>query len=214
MSLSLIAETGLVAITRGTEEEYLIPVVEALAEGGCKAVEVTCNTPGAIEMISKLRDSFGKELLIGAGTVLDRETARLAILAGAQYILMPHFSKEVVEIGNLYGKDVIPGVMSPTEITQALQLGVKMVKVFPASTLGAEYFSNILGPYSNLQMMAVGGINLKNAADFLRAGAIALGIGSDLVNNKIVQDGRYNEIKRKTEQYLKIIREVRKGGDG
>lgn len=214
MSLSLIADTGLVAIIRGTEEKYLITVVEALAEGGCKAVEVTCNTPGAFEMISKLRDSFGRELLIGAGTVLDRETARLAILAGAQYILMPHFSKEVVEIGNIYGIDVIPGVITPTEITQALQLGVKMVKVFPAGSLGAKYFSNILGAYPNLQMMAVGGINLNNAADFLRAGSIALGIGSDLVNNNLIQKGGYHEIKNKTKQYFKLIREVRKGGDG
>ncbi|RKO67026.1 bifunctional 4-hydroxy-2-oxoglutarate aldolase/2-dehydro-3-deoxy-phosphogluconate aldolase [Desulfofundulus salinus] len=209
MSLDLITDTGLVVIIRGTKKEELLPVVDALREGGVKVIEVTCNTPGALEMIGELRNKFGNELSVGAGTVLDRETARLAILAGAQFLISPHLSREVVELGNLYGKAVIPGIMTPTEIAQALQWGVKMVKVFPAAALGAKYFTDVLGPLAQTQLMAVGGVNIANAGDFLQAGATALGIGSDLVNREVARRGSYREITAKARQYLKIITEVR-----
>lgn len=212
MSLSKIAESGLVAIIRGIEKKYLLPAVSALMEGGCNIVEVTCDTPDAMEMIDTLNKHFGNDLLIGAGTVLDRETARIAILSGAQFILMPHLSEDVIEICNLYGKDVIPGVMTPTEITQALRLGCKMVKVFPASALGPKYFKDILGPIAQVQMMAVGGINIANAADYLKAGAVALGIGKNLVNRELTERGNYSEITAKTKEYLKIIHESKERG--
>lgn len=209
MILPKIAESGLVAIIRGIDKNYLLSAVDALMEGGCNTVEITCDTPSAIEMINTLKENFKNELIIGAGTVLDRQTARLAILAGAQFVLMPHLSVDVIEICNLYGKDVVPGVMTPTEITQALQLGCKMVKIFPASILGARYFTNILKPIAQIQMMAVGGINISNAADYLRAGAVALGVGKSLINKEILERGEYSEIIAKTREYLRIICEVK-----
>lgn len=206
MTLDLIANTGLVAIIRGTKKQELFPLIDALREGGVKAVEITCNTPGAIDMIGEVNSYFGKELLVGAGTVLDKETARLALLAGAQFLLAPHLAREVIEVGNLYGKPVIPGVMTPSEITRALQWGVQMVKVFPAAVLGAKYLKDVLGPLPQTKFMAVGGVSLANAGEFLRAGASALGIGGNLVK---VNRGGYQEVTAKAKEYLKIIREAR-----
>lgn len=209
MSLETILATGLVAIIRGTKKQELLSLAGALREGGVQAVEITCNTPGAVDMIDELRVHFGKELLVGAGTVLDRETARLAILAGAQFILSPHLSREVVEVGNLYGKPVIPGVMTLTEITLALRWGASMVKVFPAASLGTRYFTGILGPLPQARLMAVGGISLDNAGDFLRAGAVALGVGGNLV--QAARESEYRDVTAKARKYLKVIKEERGG---
>ncbi|GAB6152202.1 bifunctional 4-hydroxy-2-oxoglutarate aldolase/2-dehydro-3-deoxy-phosphogluconate aldolase [Desulfosporosinus burensis] len=212
MSLQYIRDTGLVAIIRGCKKEEILPAVEALREGGVNVLEVACNTPGALEMIEQLRCHFGENILVGAGTVLERTMARSAILAGAEFLLSPSLSREVIEIGNLYGKTVIPGVMTPTEIVKALQWGAKMVKVFPAATLGTGYFKDILGPISQVQLMAVGGINSSNAAGFLKAGATVLGIGSELVDKDLIRRGRYEEITAKAKQFLSIIAEARQGG--
>lgn len=207
MNLDVIMSTGLVAIIRGTKKQELLPLVDALREGGVQAVEVTCNTPGALEMTGELRVRFGKELLVGAGTVLDQETARLAILAGAQFLISPHLSKEVVEAGNLYGTPVIPGVMTPTEIARALKWGAPVVKVFPAAALGTGYFAGISGSLPQARLMAVGGVSLANAGDFLRAGAIALGVGGDLV--RAAREGGYRDVTAKAREYLRIIQELR-----
>lgn len=212
MSLQRICDTGLVAIIRGCKTKDVLPLVEALREGGVKAVEVACNTPGALEMIEQIRCYFGEKILVGAGTVLERTTARLAILAGAEFLLSPNLSRDVIEVGNRYGKSVIPGVMTPTEIVKALQWGVKMVKVFPAATLGTGYIKDILGPISQAQLMAVGGISSSNAAGFLKAGVSVLGIGSELVDLKLIQMGKYEEITAKAKKVIRIIAEARQGG--
>lgn len=207
MNMDLIVETGLVAIIRGTKKEKLFSLVDALQEGGVRVVEVTCNTPGAVEMIGELVTSYGKDLLIGAGTVLDGATARMAILAGAEFILSPHLSREVLETANLYGKPAIPGVMTPTEVTLALKWGARMVKVFPAAVLGTRYFKDLHGPLPQAELMAVGGVNLDNAADFIRAGAVALGIGGNLT--KVGLGESYREVTAKAREYLRIIKEAR-----
>lgn len=212
MSLQCIRDTGLVAIIRGCKTKDVLQLVEALREGGVKAVEVACNTPGALEMIEQVRCHFGEKILVGAGTVLGRTTARLAILAGAEFLLSPNLSRDVIEVGNRYGKSVIPGVMTPTEIVKALQWGAKMVKVFPAATLGTGYIKDILGPISQAQLMAVGGISSSNAADFLKAGVSVLGIGSELVDLKLIQMGKYEEITTKAKKVIRIIAEARQGG--
>ncbi|GAB6180026.1 bifunctional 4-hydroxy-2-oxoglutarate aldolase/2-dehydro-3-deoxy-phosphogluconate aldolase [Desulfotomaculum defluvii] len=209
MNFDCVKETGVVSIIRGIEKEELLPYVSALQEGGIKAVEVTCNTPGAIDMISQLRAYFGEEMFVGAGTVLDKETASLVISAGAQFILSPHLSQEVIEVGNLYGRPVVPGAMTPTEVIQAIRWGAQMVKIFPAGVLGTQYFKNILGPYPQAQMMAVGGVNISNAADFLRAGAVSLGT-SDLF--KAMRTGGSREVIARAKEYLEIVQTVRQEG--
>ncbi|MEG6520735.1 bifunctional 4-hydroxy-2-oxoglutarate aldolase/2-dehydro-3-deoxy-phosphogluconate aldolase [Desulfotomaculum sp. 1211_IL3151] len=206
MNFECVKETGVVSIVRGVKKEELIPLVSALQEGGIKAVEVTCNTPGAIDMINQLRTHFDKEMFVGAGTVLDKETASLVIAAGAQFILSPHLSQEVIEVGNLYGKPVVPGAMTPTEVIQAIRWGAKMVKIFPAGVLGTQYFKNILGPYPHAQMMVVGGVNINNAADFLRAGATSLGT-TDLF--KAMAEGGTKEVIARSKAYLEIVQRVR-----
>ena len=206
MNFDCVKETGVVSIVRGVKKEELIPLVSALQEGGIKAVEVTCNTPGAIDMISQLRAYFGKEMFVGAGTVLDKETASLVIAAGAQFILSPHLSQEVIEVGNLYGRPVVPGAMTPTEVIQAIRWGAKMVKIFPAGVLGTQYFKNILGPYPQTQMMAVGGVNINNAADFLRAGVTSLGT-TDLF--KAMAEGGTKKVVARAKEYIQIVQTVR-----
>jgi Entner-Doudoroff aldolase len=196
-----IKAEGICAIVRGTSADSLNRIAKALLDGGVGAIEVAFNTPGAADMIRELKKNFGDSLLIGAGTVLDPENAREAIDAGATFILAPSLNVDVMRICQRYSVLHVPGVASPTEVVRAWENGAQIVKVFPAGALGANYIKQLKGPLSQVEMMAVGGVNLDNIRDFFKAGACSAGIGGELVNKKLVEEGNFEEITRRAKAY-------------
>jgi len=181
-----LIESGLVAVIRLDSDKKLKSIISALQQGGVNALEITMTTPGALEIIEKFASQSGNDFLIGAGSVLDSETARLAILNGAQFVVGPVFNSEVIRMCHRYDKAVIPGAFTPTEILTAWEQGADIVKVFPATALGPGYMKDILGPLPQVKLLPTGGVTLENAADFIRAGACCLGIGTALLNKKMI----------------------------
>jgi 2-dehydro-3-deoxyphosphogluconate aldolase / (4S)-4-hydroxy-2-oxoglutarate aldolase len=208
--MKIIRETGIVAIVRGTEINSLMKVAESLHAGGVRVIEVTLNTPGAIDMITKLVKEYDKEMLIGAGTVLDPETARAVILAGAKFVLGPTLNLEVSKLCKRYNTVYVPGVFTPTEIMAAWEMGAQVVKIFPAGSVGPRYIKELSGPLPQVEMMPVGGVNLDNATEFIRAGAVALGIGGELVDRKAVEAGQFDKLTEKARQFIAAVQEGKK----
>jgi 2-dehydro-3-deoxyphosphogluconate aldolase / (4S)-4-hydroxy-2-oxoglutarate aldolase len=202
-----IEEHQLVAIIRIESTEEIEKVVSRLYKGGIRIVEITMNSPGALQGIEQVKKVL-PEILVGAGTVLDPETARSAILAGADFILTPTLKKETIEIGHRYGVAVIPGVLSPTEALTAYEYGASMVKIFPARTFGPSYIRDLHGPLPQLKCMAVGGIALENALSYIEAGAGALGIGSSLVDERLIISGNFEEIEERARRFVQIQHEA------
>jgi len=207
--ISVIRDVGIVAIVRGTSSRSLVETAAALRDGGIKAIEVTLNTPGAVCMIEKLAQECGNNMLVGAGTVLDPETARTVILAGAKFVLAPSLNPLVSKMCNRYSVSYIPGVFTPTEIVAAWESGAQIVKIFPAGSVGPRYIRELRGPLSQIEMMPVGGVTLENAADFIRAGASALGIGSELIDRQAVDMGNFDLITKKARQFINAVKEGR-----
>ncbi len=207
-----IESTGLIAVIRVASSEELIGVVNALRQGGVTCIEVTMTTPGALEVIRSSRQAVGDAAAIGAGTVLDAETARAAMLAGAQFVVAPGLDLSTIEICKRYGVPVIPGAMTPTEIISAWQAGADMVKVFPTSVLGAKFIKDIRGPLPQIKLVPTGGVNLETAGDFIRAGAAALGVGSSLVTKEAVRNRDFELLKTTAAEFLKRIRHARESG--
>lgn len=205
--LEKIINSGIVAVVRGAQKETIINVIHALKAGGIDNIEITVDAPEAIEIIKKLNAQFGDEIYLGAGTVLDGETARLAILAGAKFIVSPSLHPDVITVSKRYGKVVVPGAMTPTEIVRAYELGADMIKVFPADVLGPQYIRDVKGPFKHIPLMVTGGIDVHNAADFIKAGVAAIGVGGSLVGRKIVQEGNWEMI---TEKARKLVEEVQR----
>lgn len=201
-----IYRCGVVSIIRGIAKEEITETVQALYDGGVTAVEITLNTAGALEMIEQTRARFDGKMYVGAGTVLDAQTAREAIAAGADFVLSPIFDPATVEMCLTYGKLPVPGVMTPTEAIAAWRIGAPILKIFPAGALGARYFKDIKGPLPQLELMAVGGVSLENAAEFIRCGAHSLGIGSELVNPKRTAAGQFNEITEVAAQFVQAVK--------
>ncbi len=191
-----LKKAKIVAIVRGLEEDKIRPVAKALMAGGIRAMEVTFNTPGAERMIEILSGEFGGELLVGAGTVLEPKTAAIAASCGAKFVLSPVTDISVIKECERLGVVSVPGAMTPTEILTAWNHGASMVKVFPAGTLGPKYIGDVLAPLNDLSLMAVGGINLDNIAQFFSFGAHAVGIGSDLVNKSMIASGDYAALEK------------------
>lgn len=206
---SQIAETGVVSIIRGLEGPIVDNTVQALYEGGIRAVEITFNTPGAAGIIERLKKEYSGKMIIGAGTVLDPETARIAILAGADYILSPSLNLKVIEVCNRYGKLAVPGVLTPTEVVNAIEAGAQILKLFPARAFGPVYIKDLKGPLNQVEIMAVGGITIENAGEYIKNGAMSVGVGSELVNAKLITAGNYGEISRKAALILENIKAAR-----
>lgn len=206
---SQIAETGVVSIIRGWEGPIVDNTVQALYEGGIRAVEITFNTPGAAGIIERLKKEYSGKMIIGAGTVLDPETARIAILAGADYILSPSLNLKVIEVCNRYGKLAVPGVLTPTEVVNAIEAGAQIVKLFPARAFGPVYIKDLKSPLNQVEIMAVGGITIENAGEYIKNGAMSVGVGSELVNAKLITAGNYGEISRKAALILENIKAAR-----
>ena len=175
-----IEEAKLCAIVRGLPVEHVRPVAEALLSGGVRVIEVTFDTPGAKDMIEIIKRDYGDRMLVGAGTVLDTETARTAILSGADFLLAPTLNTAVIELCNRYSKLAVPGVMTPTEILTALEAGAGIVKVFPAGQLGPDYIKAVQAPLGRLPLMVVGGVNVANVQSYFDKGATYAGIGSGI----------------------------------
>jgi 2-dehydro-3-deoxyphosphogluconate aldolase / (4S)-4-hydroxy-2-oxoglutarate aldolase len=189
-----VEKLGVVAIIRMPDPAALRAVVDALAEGGVRALEVTMTVPRAIELIAEIAPTLPRDFLFGAGTVLDADTVRRAVGAGAQFIVSPVFRREVVSAAHDSGVPVMPGCFTPTEILDAWDMGADLVKVFPATSVGPGYLKDIRGPLPQVKLMPTGGVSLDNAGDWLRAGAVAVGVGSALVDTKAIAAKNFNVI--------------------
>jgi 2-dehydro-3-deoxyphosphogluconate aldolase/(4S)-4-hydroxy-2-oxoglutarate aldolase len=206
--LNLIRETGVIAIMRAQSSDHLIAAAEAIRQGGVQVIEVTMTTPGALEVIAQATHRFGDDVLFGAGSILDVETARAAILAGAGFIVSPTLKIEVITLARRYSVPVLPGCYTPTEMLTAWEAGADMVKLFPASVGGPDLIQAILAPLPQLEIVPVGGVDLNTAAEFIRKGAAALGVGSSLINQKLLDAGDISELTRRAARF---IEEVKKG---
>jgi 2-dehydro-3-deoxyphosphogluconate aldolase/(4S)-4-hydroxy-2-oxoglutarate aldolase len=206
--LAWIYETGVIAIMRAESSDQLIQAADAIKAGGVKVIEVTMTTPGAMRVIEEATRRYGQDVLFGAGTVLDAETARIAILAGAEYIVSPTMNLEMIALCNRYGTPVVPGCYTPSEMLSAWEAGADLVKLFPASVGGPSLIKAILAPLPQLRIVPVGGVDLTTAADFVRMGAFALGVGSSLINQKLLDEGNLDELTQRAKVFLE---EVRKG---
>lgn len=207
--LSRIIDCGVVAVIRAPKGELLADVAEALLAGGVEVMEVTFTVPAAHRVLEKVAERLGDRIVLGAGTVLDPETARTALLAGAQFIVAPTVSLPTIELCRRYGKPIIPGALTPTEVLTAWQAGADIVKIFPSELTGPGYLKALHGPLPQIRLMPTGGVNLQTAADFLRAGACALGIGGSLVEPKAVASGDMARIESLARQYIEIVRKTR-----
>lgn len=207
--LSQILECGIVAVVRAPESEPLVEVARALADGGVSVIEITMSVPGALDVLRQVRRALGEQVLLGAGTVLDAETARAVLLAGAEYVVSPTLNLEVIQVCRRYGKLVMPGALTPTEILTAWEAGADIVKVFPAEVVGPAFFKAMRGPLPQIRLMPTGGVDLTTAADFLRAGACCLGVGSQLVEPRAVAERRFDRIRDLARQFSAIVRQHR-----
>jgi 2-dehydro-3-deoxyphosphogluconate aldolase/(4S)-4-hydroxy-2-oxoglutarate aldolase len=203
--LNLIRETGVVAIMRAKSSEQLIAAADAIQAGGVLAIEVTMTTPGALAVIEQATHKYGDEVLFGAGSVLDAETARAAILAGAGFVVAPTLDLGTIVLCNRYSIPVMPGCYTPSEMLTAWQAGADMVKLFPASVGGPALIKAIRAPLPQLEIVPVGGVNLDTAADFIRNGAAALGVGSSLVNQKLLDAGDMAELTRRAKAFIEQV---------
>lgn len=197
----------IVAIVRMSSLEGLEKTVEALYNSGIHFIEITMNTPGALQGIERVKTLYPK-MHVGAGTVLDSESARMAIYAGADFLLTPTLKKETILTANRYQVPIIPGVLTPTEALTATEYGTGMIKIFPARQVGPSYFSDLKGPLPHISTMAVGGIDLDNAAIFLKSGATTLGIGSSLVDEKLVRSNDFEEIAKRAKMFVEIVQSI------
>lgn len=204
--LQLIHETGVIAIMRAQSSEQLIDAADAIYQGGVRVIEVTMTTPGALDVIREATRRYGGSVLFGAGSVLDPETARAAILAGAGFVVAPTLSVPVIQLCSRYNIPAAPGCFTPTEMLTAWEAGADMVKLFPAEIGGPTLVKAIRAPLPQLKIVPVGGVDLKTAADFIRAGSFALGVGSSLVNQKLLDEGNLAELTRRAAGFIAEVK--------
>jgi len=205
-----ILRCGFVPVIRVADAEVAVRVAEAIRDGGAPLLEITMTVPGALDAIKQISLSLGDQVLVGAGTVLDSETARLAILAGAEFIIAPTVDFETIRLCRRYGKVVMPGALTPTEILQAWEQGADFVKVFPADALGGPaYIKAIKAPLPQIDVVPTGGVNFDTAADFIRAGAAAVGVGSGLIDKKLIAAEAYDQLAQKTSEFIQVIEAAR-----
>ena len=207
--LNLIRETGVIAILRAKRADQLLAAAEAIRTGGVRVIEVTMTTPGALGVIETAAGRYGDEILFGAGSVLDAETARAAILAGAGFIVAPTMRLETISLCNRYSIPVLPGCYTPTEMLTAWEAGADMIKLFPADVGGPNLIKAIRAPLPQLEIVPVGGVNLDTAAEFIRQGAAALGVGSSLINQKLLDAGDQAELTRRAGAFIEAVKKGR-----
>jgi 2-dehydro-3-deoxyphosphogluconate aldolase/(4S)-4-hydroxy-2-oxoglutarate aldolase len=209
--LTRILKTGVVAVLRAPSGEALADVAEALLAGGVEAIEVTFTVPQAHRVLEHVADRLGDRIVLGAGTILDSETARTALLAGAEFVVGPTVNLDVIRLCRRYGKVVMPGAFTPTEVLTAWEAGADVVKIFPSDAAGPTHLKALRGPLPQVRMMPTGGVNLETAAAFLKAGACALGVGGSLVEPKALAARDMARIEALARQFVEIVTKTRQG---
>lgn len=208
--LSFIRDVGIVPVVRTTSAETAIRAIEAIYNGGIRAAEITMTVPGAVKALEKVADMFGDKIVLGAGTVLDPETARVCMLAGAEFFVTPALRVATIEIARRYSKVICPGALTPTEVLTAWEAGADIVKIFPAGNVGGpKYIKALKAPFPQIEMIPTGGVNLDTAGDFLKAGACAVAVGGELVDAKLVKEGKFDQIQERARQYLEVVAKAR-----
>lgn len=208
-TLDRLKKNPIVAVIRKADEKNIIPIIRALSLGGVKSVEITAETPRVTNLIEMAAAEFEEDVLVGVGTVLDPETARASIIAGAQFIVSPTVNVDTIRLTSRYGVLNIAGALTPTEILTAFESGANMVKVFPANVFGPDYIKNIHGPLPHIPLMVTGGITLENMNDYFTKGGVAVGIGSNLVNvSKLITDEDYQQLTSTARQYVNKYKEL------
>src|SRR5438105_7971872 len=207
--LRQVLDCGIVAVVRSRDTLQLVEVARALADGGVSVIEITMTVPDALDVVRAVLRALGDRVLLGAGTILDPETARAALLAGAEYLVAPTINLDVIRLCQRYGKLVMPGAFTPTEILSAWEAGADIVKVFPADVVGPAFFKALRGPLPQIRLMPTGGVDLTTAAAFLQAGACCLGVGGQLVEPKAVAAQNFDRIRDLARQYVAVVRQAR-----
>jgi len=208
--LSFITDIGVVPVVRTSSAETAIKSIEAIHKGGIRSAEITMTVPGALKALEKVADQFGDKIMLGAGTVLDPETARSCMLAGAQFFVTPNLRLSTIAMCKRYSKVICIGALTPTEVVTAWEAGADVIKIFPADAVGgAKYIKALKGPLPQVQMIPTGGVNIETTPDFLKAGAIAVAVGGELVNAKLIEDGNYAEIENRAKQFLAAVAKAR-----
>ncbi len=210
-TVNKIKAIGIVPIVRASGEEAAVRAAEAISEGGIPCVEITMTVPGALQALEQVAKRFGDKVLLGAGTVLDPETARACLSAGAEFFVTPSLNVKTIEFAKRYSKAIFPGALTPTEIVTAWEAGADGIKVFPCSALGgAKYIKALRGPFPQIDFVPTGGVNLETLGDFIKAGCSAVGVGGELVDAEAMKQGRYDEIKKRASQFCAAMVEARK----
>lgn len=205
-----IRETGVIPVVRATSADEAMRAIDAIREGGIAVLEITMTVPGAVGVIEEVTKRFGSDALVGAGTVLDPETAKACISSGAQFVVSPALNLETIAYCRELEIAIMPGALTPTEVVQAWNAGADFVKVFPAGAVGGpSYLKSLKAPLPQIELVPTGGVNLKTAADFIKAGAAALGVGADLVDIKAIREGQAAIITERAKQFVEIVRQAR-----
>jgi 2-dehydro-3-deoxyphosphogluconate aldolase/(4S)-4-hydroxy-2-oxoglutarate aldolase len=208
--LGRIKDLAVVPIIRTPDSKSALAAVEAVLEGGIDCVEITMTVAGALKAIESVADRYGDKILLGAGTVLDPETARTCLLAGAQFFVTPSLNLRTIELAHRYSRPIFPGALTPTEILTAWEAGADGVKVFPCNALGgAKYIKSLKAPFPHIDLIPTGGVNLETIADFLAAGSSAVGVGSELVDATSVNSNNYRAVTERARKFREIVASVR-----
>jgi 2-dehydro-3-deoxyphosphogluconate aldolase / (4S)-4-hydroxy-2-oxoglutarate aldolase len=208
--LSRLLEKGVVPVVRTATAEAAIRSIEALYEGGITNAEITMTVPGAIKALEKVADKFGGKILLGAGTVLDPETCRICMLAGADFFVTPSLNLATIEMAKRYSKVILPGALTPTEVCAAWQAGADIVKVFPCGNVGGpKYIKALKGPFPQIEMAPTGGVNLDTAADFIKAGACSIAVGGELIDAQTIKEGKFEVFTERARLYIDIVAKAR-----
>ena len=199
-------ESRVVAVLRKFDTSKVVPLAQALVEGGITAIGITMDTENALQAIADVRKALGKDIAVGAGTVLDPETGRAAMLAGAQFLVAPTLNVDLIRLGNRYGRMVVPGCMTPTEIQQACEAGADVIKIFPAGVVTANFFRNVLGPLDHITLMATGGVSIDNVKEYRAKGVDVVGVGGNLIDKEAIAAGQFEKI---TAYAAKLVEEAK-----
>lgn len=206
-ALTKIREVGLVPIVRAPSPEDAMRAAEAIVAGGIGIAEITMTVPGALKVMEAVAERYGDKVLLGAGTILDTETCRAAILAGAEFIVTPALDVRVIEMARRYSKPIFPGALTPTEVLTAWQAGADMVKIFPCGPVGgAKYIKALKGPFPQIEMVPTGGVNLETTPEFIKAGASAVAVGGELVDVKALKEGKLDQITETAKKFVEAVR--------
>ena len=208
--LQSMLDAGIVAVVRTSSAESAIKSIEAIYRGGIIVAEVTMTVPGALQALEKIADSLGDKIILGAGTVLDPETARACMLAGAQFFVTPALKLATIEMAHRYSKPIFPGALTPTEVLTAWEAGADVVKVFPCGNMGGpKYIKALKGPFPHIEMVPTGGVNLETAGELLKAGACAVAVGGELIDAATIKAGQYEVFEERARQYVAVVKQAR-----